>query len=220
MLPMSSSDRVYLHGPTSAERHLAESFIQQTYAKAFGARVSNFMPLLMELRDDNGGRAVLGIRPASSTSPLFLEQYLDRPIEQEIAAQANCPVGRDGIVEIGNLAADQRGASKHLFVLLAAVLAAANYRWMAFTATPQVEKLIERLHYSPIALRRVDPDRIGDQLHDWGNYYDTKPRVAYCDLRGAMDAARNHLGPARLLQDNAVAIAAMASQIGNQMAAL
>jgi hypothetical protein len=220
MLPMSSSDRVYLHGPTSVERHFAESFIQRIYAKAFGARVSHFMPLLLELRDDRGGRAVLGIRPASGAAPLFLEQYLDRPVEQEIAARANCPVDRDAIVEIGNLAADQRGASKHLFVLLAAVLAAANYRWMAFTATPQVEKLIERLHYSPIALRRVNPDRIGEQVHDWGSYYDAKPRVAYCDLRGAMDAARNHLASARLLQDNAVAIAAIASQIGNQVTGL
>jgi hypothetical protein len=86
--------------------------------------------------------ARLGMRPAASAPELFLEQYLDRPVEQEIAARANCPVGRDGIVEICNLAADQRGASRHLFVLLTAVLAAASYRWIVFTATPQVEKLI------------------------------------------------------------------------------
>jgi hypothetical protein len=220
LLPMSPSDQICLHGPASSGRPALESFIRQVYDATYGARISAFLPLLLELRNDSGGRAVLGIRPARSRQQLFLEQYLDRPIEQEIAAAANCPVGRDGIVEIGNLAADQRGASQHLFTVLAAVLAAANFRWMVFTATPQVEKLIERLHYSPKALRRVDPARLGPQIKDWGRYYDTNPRVVYCDLAGAMAAARGHAATARLLHDNAATIASIAGRLTAQAAGL
>lgn len=217
---MSSSDRIYLHDPASADRPPVESFIKRIYADAYGARISAFLPLLLELRNDSGGRAVLGMRPAGGKPKLFLEQYLDRPVEQEIAARASCPVGRDSIVEIGNLAADQRGASQHLFVLLTAVLAAAHYRWMVFTATPQVEKLIQRLQYSPIALSQVDPARIGEQVSDWGRYYDTRPRVACCDLAGAMNVARANPATARLLHDNAAAIEAVARGIVDQAGGL
>ncbi len=73
---------------------------------------------------------------------------------------------------------------------MAAALEAAGYRWLAFTATPQVEKLVTRLQYQPLTLSGVDPARLGDEITHWGSYYETQPKVMCVPLAEALMAAR------------------------------
>ncbi|MET0380132.1 MAG: thermostable hemolysin [Spongiibacteraceae bacterium] len=210
-----------LHAPHSAERAPLERFIQSAYQRVYGAQLSEFMPLLLELRNAGGCQAALGMRPATImrpgavATPLFLENYLDQPVEQVIAGRVGRPVARGDVVEIGNLAAATRGASPLLFLITAAALEAARYRWLTFTATAQVEKLVTRLQYAPLLLSDVDPARLGERVHSWGSYYETLPRVMCCPLPEALDAGRTNPVIAATLAAHAPTIAALAQQLGD-----
>lgn len=61
-------------------RALVEAFIHDVYARRYGAQVRHFTPVLAFLRDDAGIVAAAGYREAQA-SALFLERYLDAPVE-------------------------------------------------------------------------------------------------------------------------------------------
>ena len=76
------------------------------------------------------------------------DQDLDSPIETLLSQKQEKEVSRAHIVETGNLAA-ARGSSPLLFLLLTEVLYRANFRWITFTATAQVNSLLQRLGMRP-----------------------------------------------------------------------
>lgn len=212
-LTMPATVGFALHIVDSPERTATEQFVRGAYRNSYGAQLQALMPLLLEVRCHNTTQAALGMRPGRGDAPFYLEHYLDQPVEQVIARRSAGPVARADIVEIGNLAAARRGASPLLFLIMAATLDAAGYRWLAFTATPQVEKLVARLQYRPLELSDVDPDRIGPERALWGTYYETRPRVMCVPLAEALDAGRrNALIDATLVQHRDV-IAAFAGTL-------
>ena len=101
-----------LCGPGAAERAELELFIRDVFRRAHGASIRHFMPQLMSLRD-HGGKvlAVCGLRNAGDAD-LFLETYLDAPVETLIAQRAGQQVARADIVEIGNLAVAEPGTKR------------------------------------------------------------------------------------------------------------
>lgn len=155
----------------SGERRAVEAFIERVYGESYGARIRVDYPVLMSVRNEAGGiLAALGFRQAGS-KPLFLEQYLNHPVETLLG------VPRAGIVEIGNLASGGGGASVFLFAALAAYLHQRDLSVALVTATATVEK---RLRQIGLALRRLgvaDPARLQDPSLDWGRYYDARPNV-------------------------------------------
>ena len=114
---------------------------------------------------------------AASVQALFLEQYLDGPIELTLAAALGRPVARAGIVEEGNLAAVSAGMARALIPLLARHLHRLGYRWVAFTATRALRNTFHRLGLRPLRLTRADPARLPDGGASWGTYYDHDPVV-------------------------------------------
>jgi len=75
-----------LNDPHPEERLRVEAFVEATYARAYGSRISAHYPTLMSVQDHTGRiYAVVGFRFARE-SALFLEQYLDQPVETAIAA--------------------------------------------------------------------------------------------------------------------------------------
>ena len=81
--------------------------IDQCFADNFGSRVEAFMPRLFSMRNRDGAICgAFGLRSANRN--LFLEQYLDTPIEHTIAARVGGKVERRGIVEVGS-DVDMRG---------------------------------------------------------------------------------------------------------------
>lgn len=209
-----------LHSPSDSGRAAAEQLIRRVYRAAYAADIAEFLPLLLELQGRDSAVAVLGMRPARVGQPLFLEHYLDRPIEQEIAAHAGRPVARSDVVEIGNLAAAMPGVSAPLFLVMAAALAASDHRWLAFTATPQVERLVVRLNYAPLVLHTVDATRLGADAGCWGSYYATGPRVMGCDLAAALARGAELPRVQALLAAYAPAIEHIARQLRNHGSAV
>src|SRR5690606_2339109 len=116
-----------------AQRQAFEQLTRQRFDEAHGARISSFMPDLFGLHDaEQQLSAVCGARLAVK-QPLFLEQYLDAPVEQIIARLAERPVVRDEIVEVGNLASISAGSARMIIVIMTCLLAQRGLQWVVFT---------------------------------------------------------------------------------------
>jgi hypothetical protein len=164
-------------GADAGSRADLEHYVREAFARRHGARVATFMPHLVALRD-RGDRlcAVAGYRGAGATR-LYLEQYLPAPIEQAIAAATGQAVDRATVVEVGNLAAANCRAARHLAARLPALLLGSGYSWLAFTGTRVIRDLLAGFDAPLVDLGPADPARLGDVLDDWGTYYDSEPRV-------------------------------------------
>ncbi len=162
----------------ATDRREVEQFIHDVFAKTYGADVQNFMPLLISLRDENGDLvAAFGLRPASE-SPLFLEQYLDAPVETVLSRRFNKTITRNQITEIGNLAvANPRNAG----VLIAHVIQHTldmGLEWAVATAHHSLQNGLVKGGRDVYALQAADPARLGAaELTSWGSYYHNSPQV-------------------------------------------
>ncbi len=170
---------------TDAYRIELEQYVAEQYLVSHQARLTTFLPHLLSMSLRGEIQAVAGLKPASS-GQLFLEQYLDQNIDQTIAGAINRPTDRSSIIEIGNLVSTQAGGSQLLFIILAFAVKEAGFRWLAFTATPQVKKLLNRLSATPLFLANADADRLGKTAEAWGEYYQKKPNVMAIDLNEAL----------------------------------
>jgi hypothetical protein len=160
-----------------------EAFIQERFRKAHNADVRHFMPELFGLNDGAGTLcAVAGIRLATS-GRLFLENYLDDPIEHQVHAAAGRPVDRQGIVEVGNLAASNLGSARISIITITWLLAMGGLEWVAFTGNTGLVNSFNRLGLRPVTLCEADPLRLGDERYAWGSYYETQPSVHVGDIR-------------------------------------
>jgi hypothetical protein len=172
----------------SPRRQEAESFIRTVFARRYKADVSAFAPNLLLLEQNQRVIAATGWRPASAES-LFLERYLDMPIEQAMAQLANQPVARERIAEVGNLAAEKHGSSLHVILSLSEHLDRLGYEWVVFTATDELIGIFSRLGLPLLALAPADPTRLGDEAKAWGNYYDTRPIIVAGKIRIGLERA-------------------------------
>lgn len=150
-------------------------FVAERFASVHGARVSALMPWQAVLRRRDGQLlASVGLRLAGR-EPLFLEQYLDGPIEQQLATQLQQPVDRSAILELGNLAS-RGGMARLLIMLMVRYLNQQQFRYVTFTATTQVQGLFDQLGLAPICLARAQAQRVTDP-DCWGRYYEHGPKV-------------------------------------------
>lgn len=169
----------------SPRRQEAEAFIKQVFASRYGAQVTSFAPNLMVLEQRGSIIAAAGWRSAKDT-PLFLERYLDAPIEQAMAHLAPTPISRERIVEVGHLASQKAGSSVYIFRALASYLNSQGFEWVASTATQELIGIFAKLGLPPLALAAADPARLLDAAGQWGTYYDTQPIVAAGRIKSAI----------------------------------
>ncbi len=183
-----------------ARRHAVEDFVRERFAAHYQARVRHFMPRLFALEAADGSlHGAVGCRSAAEQG-LFLERYLDDPVERVIARRVGEPVAREGIVEVGNLAAHGAGTARLLIIALTRILAAEGLRWVCFTGTPALINSFRRLGLEPLTLGPADPRRMGAELPEWGSYYDAGPLVMAGEIPGgerALAGAGRHFQPER-----------------------
>ncbi len=164
-------------GRQDADRAALEAYVRTAFNRSHDADVSTFMPTLLAFRDGAGSlRGVLGIRSAAD-APLYLENYLDRPVEQAIVAAGYHPVERDEVIEVGNLAAGSCLAAVRMVAQMPVQLMNRGYSWIVFTATSTVHEILLGLGAPLVELGRADPLRVARQGDKWGRYYDNDPRV-------------------------------------------
>lgn len=194
----SPSLHLHLHDVGDPCRAEVERFIAAVYAERFGARVRGFAPHLVSLCDAEGQLvAAAGYRFAHE-APLFLERYLDEPIEAALAGRAGATPERDHVVEVGHLAAARAGEGRRLILALGPHLAARGGQWVVSTLTEELRHLFVRIGVTPLALGLADPARLGDDAADWGRYYEHHPVVLAGHLPAALRIlARRQRGGAR-----------------------
>jgi hypothetical protein len=173
--------QVQLLGADGRGRHAYEQFIHRAYSAAYGADLTQFMPTLMGLRAADGQLlAALGYR-AASEGPLFLETYLEQPIETVLSARLaafGTDITRDQVVEVGNLATVSSGGARWLIIALTAYLQGAGYDWVVFTAVRSLRNSFEKLGLKLIPLGPARQDRLtAEAVAQWGSYYDAAPQV-------------------------------------------
>jgi hypothetical protein len=160
-----------------------EAFIAQSFLAAYGAQISHFCDVLVGCRGADGAwSAALGYSLAQD-APLFLEHYLDAPIDVEIGKRLGYPVARARIVEVGNLAALHPGAARALIVRTTDLLHGMGLHLVAFTATASLLNSFGRLRLRPHQLAPADPARLPGAGGQWGSYYATQPHVMFGDIR-------------------------------------
>lgn len=168
--------------PDATLRPTAEAFIREVFAEHYQARVSSFAPTLTLFEQATQLVAAAGWRSAGDEA-LFLERYLDAPIEHAVAQLAGQQVTRDRIVEVGNLATTRQGSSVHVIFQLAEHFHRSGFEWVVFTATHELVRIFTRLGLPLLALAPADPSRLGDEAAAWGSYYDTRPVVVAGRIR-------------------------------------
>jgi hypothetical protein len=186
--PVSTVRHTIVGAPRRAQ---AEAFIGDIFRRHYGAEVRSFAPNLMLLEDSGRITAAAGWRCAGEDR-LFLETYLDAPIETIVARLAGQPVRREAIVEVGNLAADRAGGSVDVILNLARHLDRLGYEWVAFTATSELISIFSRLGLPPLALSTADPERLGTEAADWGSYYESRPIVVAGRIALALEMLKRH----------------------------
>ncbi len=163
------------HSPDRAE---VEKFVHTVFAKTYGANVQQFMPQLVTLRDENGELvAAFGLRKANA-SGLFLERYLDAPVETVLSNRFNKTITRDQITEIGNLAvANPRNAG----ILIAHVIQHSldiGVEWCVATAHHSLQNGLIKGGRDVYALHAAEKSRLNNEEQAvWGSYYDNGPQV-------------------------------------------
>lgn len=181
---------------TARERAEVEDFISGIYARTYEAEISVHYDTLMSVRDDHGDIvAALGFRSAGH-SPLFLEQYLRRPINSILG------IPRHEIAEIGNLASNGSGASSFLFTALSAYLHHSGFKQAVVTGTASLEKRFQKMGLAPVRHALADPALLECGNTHWGRYYDTRPHVlsgsvtlGYLRLQSLFGAEYCHMRP-------------------------
>ena len=161
-----------------AARKEVESFIHAVFKNTYGADITNFMPHLVALRDSNGIlMAAFGLKKATD-GPLFLERYLDEPIEALVSKQLGHQVSRHQITKIGNLAvANPRNAG----ILIAQVIQHSldlGIEWCVATAHHSLQNGVIKGGRDVYPLFLADKARLpAEEQAKWGSYYKNMPQV-------------------------------------------
>lgn len=177
---------VVIANASALERPTMEAFVAAEFLQQYSANVKNFMPWLLGLSCNEKLVGVAGMRPAKD-GPLFIEQYLDRSIEDEVKLHTGLPVARQKIIEIGNLAGHYPGITRALFPLLTELLYKRGYQWCVCNTTPTVQNALFRLGIPIVPMVRAMPDRLGVARFAWGSYYSTETTVIAISPSAAHD---------------------------------
>ena len=150
------------------------------------------MPALMALRRNEAVAAACGLRFAADER-LFLEIYLDQPVESAVAAAAGRPVARSSVVEVGNLVIARPGYARQLISHLTDWLHASSPAWVVFSAVPALRNNFQRLGIPLLDLAAADGARLSPEARaEWGNYYEQAPRVIAVRVDSAFAAIHGY----------------------------
>ncbi|MBU2713561.1 thermostable hemolysin [Zooshikella harenae] len=157
-------------------RNEVEQFIQGGYWHYFNASEISFLPELTSLWVNGQLKAAAGYCYAAQRT-LFLEHYLNKPIESLLALRWQQDIVREDILEIGNLFASFSGGLRTLVIFFLRLCQAQQTPYVVFTATKQLAGSFQRLGVPLYALGKASAAALGDQQQHWGRYYEHQPQV-------------------------------------------
>lgn len=186
--PVAFPGRSALHtvAADDPDRAVVEQFIREVFRRRHGATVRSFAPTLVAMHNRQGELVAAAGYRCAAEGPLFLERYLEAPVEGLLGNGSALPVARRRIVEVGHLVAAEPGQGRKLIMALGAHLALRRYQWVVATLTEELHHLFTRLGIGAQRLAPARPDALGPEAADWGRYYEHHPTV----FAGRVDVAR------------------------------
>lgn len=159
------------------DRAAVSAFIRNRFLQDHQAQLTHLMPQLYSLTTAAGQMiAGFGLREAAH-SRLFMECYLDEPVEARIARLAGRAVDRARIVEVGNLAA-RPGGARAMIALLTRHLYEHDFEWVTFTGVARLRSAFHRLGLQPLEIACATPERLSEsERRAWGRYFESRPIV-------------------------------------------
>ncbi|MGN5150800.1 thermostable hemolysin [Aeromonas enteropelogenes] len=159
-----------------------QAYIQAAYTQEFNARIPHFLPCLLGLyRADGVLVGACGLNLASAGA-LYLEQYLEHPVEAAIETRLGVRPERQRIIEVGNLACSEPGNARLMFAALCRLLCDNALDYVVFTGTAKLRNSFHRLRLNPVELAPAQAHQVGEDAAAWGEYYRCQPRVMVGDL--------------------------------------
>ncbi|MBO6826542.1 MAG: thermostable hemolysin [Sneathiella sp.] len=184
----TASLRIKLVKELKKERKRITRFIADIYQQTYQADIKVDYPYLICLEDtDREIQAAAGFRPAAE-APLFLEQYLSSPVEEQVLC------GRAEIVEIGNLAGTGQGAATFLFAVMAAYFDHQNFTTAVATGSPFLERRFRQLGLQPRKLAPARQISLKTTVENWGSYYRSEPYVMAGSISHGYQRLKNFFG--------------------------
>lgn len=171
-------------------RAASRLLVQTRYRAVHGAEPADDYPAYLTIGSPEAPRAVLGYRNGES-GPLFLEAYLDEPIEAALTRTLGRPVPRGRIVELGDHASHRPGATLALWREAAAALEGQADVAVAVLTRP-LRAIFARLNLNLSILAPARREALGEAGARWGRYYDADPLVCAGQItvcRVALDRA-------------------------------
>lgn len=155
---------------------LSHKFAQRLYERHYGAHITpRYLSWRTVNAPDGHPMAVLGYRPADS-GPIFVEKYLDEPVEQAVSTAFGLAIARSEIVEIGCLAATPSPALVRLWQGSAQMLED-QFSVTVATLTAPLRQSFTRVGLPFVEIVPARRERIDDPSARWGSYYDNDPIV-------------------------------------------
>ncbi len=154
-----------------------ERFIAGCFFRGYGAVISHFADTLLGVRGADGQWAAgLGFS-LPARQQVFIEQYLDVPLQQALSDVLGERVSRADIAEVGNMAATSAGLGRLLIALATEHFYSLGLDYVVFTATRALGNSFVRLGIPIHPVVEADPARLRDRTAVWGNYYRNSPTV-------------------------------------------
>lgn len=154
--------------------------IRDRYRTVHDASPAVDYPTYLSVGPAEAPRAVIGFRFAGAEA-LFLERYLDQPVERLLSLALDRPVPRSRIVELGAHASARPTATVTLWREAAAALdGQADFAVAVLTAPMRV--MFGRLGLPLVTIGVACRDRLDGAAAAWGRYYDTDPMVCAGDI--------------------------------------
>lgn len=123
-------------GKSDKGRQAVEQQIQNAYETSFGARVSHFMPTLVSAGIANTPPHLNFGLCCAADQTLFLENYLQAPVEQVLSSTVRSQISRECIAEIGNLTFDHTENLQQDLVSIASYCQTACYWKTSLASMP------------------------------------------------------------------------------------
>lgn len=181
---------ITLHTPESKKRDNTEAFIAKVFLNHHGAQLNYFLPNLFSISDFNSQTfAAVGFKLLDE-DPVFLERYLNKPIEKILQPHITQKVRRSDIAEVGNLACHQSGASRALIASISFYLHDQGIEWAVFTGTRMVSAILQRMGIPVLSLAKAEAACLGHERSDWGSYYNHNPYVMAVNIAAAKTVSK------------------------------
>lgn len=164
----------------SAGFDAAQTLVASQYERHFGTCHHHVLPNSFNMYSGDQLVGCAGFAGAAD-APLFLEQYLDLPIEQSLASGTT--LERAAIVEIGGLAVRHKRYVLPLMMQLAPELLQRRFSMAVCTVTAPVRGCLDKLGIAATVLGAADPARL-TTAGNWGRYYELEPQV----MAGSIEA--------------------------------